>query len=32
MAEGEDEGLVTRVVDDLCGVIAAAARVPERAG
>ena len=32
MAEGEDQALVTRVVDDLCGIIAAAARVPERAG
>lgn len=32
MAEGEDQALVTRVVDDLCGIIAEAARVPERAG
>lgn len=31
MAEGEDETLVARVVDDLCGVIAAAARAPEGA-
>ncbi len=31
MAEGEDSTLVTAVVDDLCGIIAAAARVPERA-
>ena len=30
MAEGEDSVLVTRVVDDLCGIIAAA-RVPENA-
>ena len=28
MAEGEDPALVTSVVDDLCGIIAAAARVP----
>jgi phosphoglucosamine mutase len=31
MAEGEDEVLITRVVDDLCGIIAKAARVPESA-
>jgi phosphoglucosamine mutase len=31
MAEGEDPALVARVVDDLCGVIAAA-RVPETTG
>jgi phosphoglucosamine mutase len=31
MAEGEDLTLVTMVVDELCGIIAAAARVPEGA-